>query len=211
MQIIAGIPCVYWLWNSCYSNAGKAGKAEPPSLRQQQPSPVHTAPEPSERGLASQAISAPTGTDSPNVRMIRWSSSNWRTNTTVSAFQAREKVLVFLIMAQDQGFQEVFQGLAREWQLSNKLYRDLQWFTRPMYRKNAGTNKVNELRYRLVCWKKVDVDFNQLPSCDDSLRKHGLRANYQATIWKRSVQRCPEIPSPLGCGSCTEDGRVAID
>ena len=51
-------------------------KAEPPSLQQQPPSPVHTAPEPSEPRLASQAISAPTGTDSPSPRTIRWSSSN---------------------------------------------------------------------------------------------------------------------------------------
>ena len=48
---------------------------------------------------------------------------------TVSAFQGREKVLVFRIMTQDQGFQEVFQGLGREWQLSNDLYRDLQRLT----------------------------------------------------------------------------------
>ena len=80
-----------------------------------------------------------------------------------------------------------------------------------MDRKNAGTNEVNELRYRLFCWKKVNVDSNQLPPCDDSLRKHGLRANYQAAIWKRSLKRCPEIPSPLGCGWCTEDGRLATD
>ena len=48
---------------------------------------------------------------------------------TVSAFQGRGKVLVFQIMTQDQGFQEVFQGLGREWQLSNVLYRDLQRLT----------------------------------------------------------------------------------
>ena len=130
---------------------------------------------------------------------------------TVSAFQGRGKVLVFRIMAQDQGFQEVFQGLGREWQLSNELYRDLQRLTCAMYCKNAGTNEVNELRYRLFCLKKGNVDSNQLPPCDDSLRKHALRANYQAAIWKRSLRRCPEIPSPLGCGWCTEDGRLAID
>ena len=130
---------------------------------------------------------------------------------TVRAFQGLGKVLVFRIMAQDQGFQEVFQGLGREWQLSNELYRDLQRFTCAMYCKNAGTNEVNELRYRLFCLKKGNVDSNQLPARDDSLRKHALRANYPAAIWKRSLQRCPEIPSPLGCGWCTEDGRLAID
>ena len=83
---------------------------------------------------------------------------------TVSAFQRRGKVLVLQIMAQDQGFQEVFQGLGREWQLANELYRDLQRFNCAMYCKNAGTNEVNKLRYRL---KKGDVDSNQLPPCDD--------------------------------------------
>ena len=116
-------------------------------------------------------------------------------------------VLVFRIMAHDQGFQGVFQGPGRECQLFNELYRDLQRFTCAMYCKNAGANEVNKLRYRLFCLKKGDVDSNQLPACDDSLRKHACRANYQATIWKRSLQRCPEIPSPLGCGCCTEDGR----
>ena len=41
----------------------------------------------------------------------------------VSAFQGRGKVLVFRIMAQDQLFQEVFQGLGREWQLSIVTFR----------------------------------------------------------------------------------------
>ena len=118
---------------------------------------------------------------------------------------------MFWIMAQTQGPQEVFQGLGREWQLSNEFYRDFQRFAGAMYRKNAGTNEVNELRYRFFYWKKGDVDSNQLPPCDDSLCKHALRANYQAAIWKRSLKRCPKIPSPLGCGWCTEDGRLAID
>ena len=52
-----------------------------------------------------------------------------------------------------------------------------------MYCKNARTNEVNKLRYRLFCLKKGDVDSNQLPPCDDSFRKHALRANYQAAIF----------------------------
>ena len=102
---------------------------------------------------------------------------------TVSAFQRRGKVLVFRIMAQDQGFHEVFQGLGREWQVSNELYRDLQRFNCAMYCKNAGTNEVDKLRYRLFCLKKGDVDSNQLLPCDDSFRKYALRANYQAAIF----------------------------
>ena len=36
-----------------------------------------------------------------------------------------------------------------------------------------------------------DVDSNQLLPCDDSLRKHALRANYQAAIWKRKSSTMP--------------------
>ena len=86
-----------------------------------------------------------------------------------SAFQRRGKVLVFRIMAQDQGFQEVFQRLGRGWQLSNKLYRDLHRFTCAMYCKNAGTNEVNKLRYRLFCLKKggrqIYIIFPSITSC----------------------------------------------
>ena len=43
------------------------------------------------------------------------------------------------------------------------------------------------------------------------LREHSLRANYQAAVWRRSLQRCPDIPSPVGSGWCTEDGKLVID
>ena len=48
---------------------------------------------------------------------------------------------MFWIMAQTQGLQEVFQGLGREWQLSNEFYCDFQRFTGAMYRKNAEQMK----------------------------------------------------------------------
>ena len=70
---------------------------------------------------------------------------------------------MFRIMAQNQGLQEVFQALGREWQRSNEFYSDFQRFTCAMYRKNAGADEDNELRYRFFCWKKGGVDSNHLP------------------------------------------------
>ena len=43
------------------------------------------------------------------------------------------------------------------------------------------------------------------------LREHSLRANYQAAVSRRSSERCPDIPSPVGSGWCTEDGKLVID
>ena len=40
--------------------------------------------------------------------------------------------------------------------------------------------------------KKGDVDSNQLPPCDGSLRKHELRANYQAAIGDGVVTDAPK-------------------
>ena len=69
---------------------------------------------------------------------------------TVSVFQGRGKVLVFWIMAQNQGPQEAFQGLGREWQLSNEFYCDFRGFTCAMYRKNSGTKEVTAIPVLLL-------------------------------------------------------------
>ena len=37
------------------------------------------------------------------------------------------------------------------------------------------------------------------------------QTNYQAAVWRQSLQRCPDIPSPVGSGWCTEDGKLVID
>ena len=39
-----------------------------------------------------------------------------------------------------------------------------------------------------------------LPPCQSSLRLHVSRANYQAAIWRRATEACPDIPSPHGHG-----------
>ena len=105
----------------------------------------------------------------------------------------------------------MFQQLGMEWNLSDDLHHSLQKFTCTMYCSTPGTSDINELRYRLFCLKRGDVESNQLPPCNDTLRKHSLRANYQAAVWRRSLQRCQDIPSPVGSGWCTEDGKLYID
>ena len=59
--------------------------------------------------------------------------------------------------------------------------------------------------------KRGDVESNQLPPCNDMLRKLSLRANYPSAVWRRRLQRWPDIPSPVGSGWCTEDGTLVID
>ena len=89
-----------------------------------------------------------------------------------------------------------------EWNLSDDLHHGLHKFTCAMYCSTPGTSDINELRYRLFCLKRGNVESNQLPPCNNMLREHSLRANYQAAVWRRSLERCPDIPSPVGSGWC---------
>lgn len=44
------------------------------------------------------------------------------------------------------------------------------------------------------------MDAKCLPPCRNSLRYHTNRANYQAAIWRRTMEPNPETPSPNGFG-----------
>ena len=114
-------------------------------------------------------------------------------------------------MSRSAEFQGIFQQLGTEWDLSDHLYCSLEKFTCSVYCSNPGTSDINELRYRLFCLKRGDVESNQLPPCRDTLRKHSQRANYQAAVWKRCLERCPVIPPPEGAGWCTEDEKLVVD
>ena len=73
-----------------------------------------------------------------------------------------------------------------------------------LYQSKARTSDVNDLRCKLFCAKKGEVESWQLPPCAAALRQHSERANYQAGIWKRCLESCPDIPSPAGHGWCIE-------
>lgn len=64
--------------------------------------------------------------------------------------------------------------------------------------------------YRLFCAKQGKIYSNQLPPCADCLRMHSMRANFQAGVWRRSLQACPQIPPPSGNGWYDCDSNLAI-
>ena len=97
------------------------------------------------------------------------------------------------------------------WEVSEELFMELQQFTCMMYAPNSGTDDVNILRYRLFYAKKGDIVSRQLPPCQDTLRKHCQRANYQAAVWRRSLQNSPVLPSPIGYGWFMKGESLALD
>ena len=78
------------------------------------------------------------------------------------------------------------------------------------------TLEIPELRMLTCCVTVSSVPgkeskSHQLPPCQDTLRKHCERANYQSAIWHRSLQSSPQIPLPIGSGLCLKDGKLNID
>ena len=96
--------------------------------------------------------------------------------------------------------QEIFREVGEAWELSTDLFEKLCTFTCQLYMPNSDVKDINELRYRLFCCNKGEVESHQLPPCKDCLFKHAQRTNYQAAILKRSLMERSEIPSPVGHG-----------
>ena len=131
---------------------------------------------------------------------------------SVSAFAGRGKLGALKKLKRDQNYQRAFGELGKSWDLSTVLFQDLQQFTCEMYAPSSNTAQVNKLRYELFCAKRGEADSSQLPPCEDSLRMHSQRANYQAAIWRRSLQCAPNVPHPKDHGwTVNKDGQLEIN
>ncbi|CAM4534943.1 unnamed protein product [Leuciscus chuanchicus] len=119
---------------------------------------------------------------------------------TVSAFAGKGKTRALTLLMNNKETQDTFLKLGQEWDLSPELSNKLEAFTCVLYAPKASTTMINKLRYHLFCAKKGEIESHQLPPCKDSLRQHTLRANYQAGIWKRCLEKDPQVPSPVGRG-----------
>ena len=93
---------------------------------------------------------------------------------------------------------QAFTELGQSQDLSEDLFQRIKKVTCPFYSSGADSSDVNDLRYSLFCAKNGEIESHQLPPCKDCLRKHTIRANYQACIWRCSLQCDPSIPDPVG-------------
>ena len=119
---------------------------------------------------------------------------------TVSAFASRGKISGFKLLTKNRNFMETFKALGTHWHLTEELSKELEHFTCYLYCSSTKTKSVNELRYQLFCAKRGEIESFQLPPCQDALKKHMERANYQSAIWRRATLTNAETPSPEGKG-----------
>lgn len=130
---------------------------------------------------------------------------------TVSAFAGRGKMGTFKLLKTDKTYQEAFLELGRAWAVSDELFKKLEEITCRMYVPSTHITDVSLLRYQLFCTRRGEVESSQLPPCQDCLFMHVTRANYQAAIWRRSLQSQPSVPSPNDHGWSTNDeGQLEI-
>ena len=113
-----------------------------------------------------------------------------------SAFSGKGKKKGLMLL-KDQRYSRSMAQLGQSFELSPTLLRDLEAFVCAMDGRPA-LHDVNEARYKLFCAKGSSTA--QLPPCKDALELHAKRANYQAAIWRRSLQPQPVVPSPNGQG-----------
>ena len=66
----------------------------------------------------------------------------------------------------------------------------------------------DQLRYWMFCQKKQKSE--SLPPTTDSLHHHIERSNYQAFVWKHSLQAIQALPSPAGNGWELQDEHLEV-
>ena len=120
----------------------------------------------------------------------------WTGCDTISSLSGQGKLKALKIILHNDKFRNVFSSLGSQWEVSTENLSAIQEFTCQLYKRNTKVKEVNELRYQMFLCKKGDVESSQLPPCEDALKQHTIRANYQAAIWRRSLENYPCVPSP---------------
>ena len=119
---------------------------------------------------------------------------------TLSAFSGKGKLSALRLTKRHVKVRGIFQVLGTEWEVSDELFTGLQEFTCFMYSSSPGTSDVNDLRYRLFCARKGDLDSNQLAPCVDTLRKHCDRATTKLQYGAKASRAARRYPLLLAMG-----------
>ena len=130
---------------------------------------------------------------------------------STSAFKRRGKksALDLLKSRHGQDFCIGLADLGKHFSVSETLHKLCEKFVCLLYRSGTLIEEVNKLRHQLFVTRATQSD--QMPPTQDALRQHVLRANYQAGVWQRALEREPAIPGPAGHGwSLTSDQELSI-
>ena len=139
-----------------------------------------------------------------------------------SAFAQKGKKKPLKLLFKSPEFISTFKELGQNESMSDALHLKLEKFVCHLYGK-PRYNSTNKLRYDIVRQKYLlkgqnllssvkGLDISLLPPCQQALKMHSLRANYQAMIWRQADIPQPDISEPLSHGWTKSDyGALSID
>ena len=127
---------------------------------------------------------------------------------SVSSFSGKGKMKAFKLMYSKAEHIRTFKELGTTLPVTEELHSRLERFTCALYNQNDGS--VNSARYKIYCSKDGKADGELLPPCQNSLRQHCLRANYQAHVWRQALIPCTNIGPPEHNGWEMTDGLLAV-
>ena len=107
----------------------------------------------------------------------------WTGCDTISAFAGQGKLKGLKILLREQKLINAFATLGSSWNVANEFFCIIEEFVCQLYCRNTNILKVNELRYQMFRSRRGEMEFAQLPPCEDALKQHTLRTNYKAAIW----------------------------
>ena len=105
---------------------------------------------------------------------------------SISAFVQKGKKKPLTLLLKHLEFVPAFKELGERDTLSQDMLLQLEIFVCHLYH--------SQLSY------VHGLDISLLPPCQQALRMHIMRANYQAHIWKQAHTGHPDIPNPSGHG-----------
>ncbi|MES9883628.1 MAG: hypothetical protein ABW185_22465 [Sedimenticola sp.] len=126
---------------------------------------------------------------------------------TNGAFAGKGKQRAFDLVVTKPDMCEAMKSIGCSVPVSETTLQAAQTFVCSLYGKPG--EDVDELRYQMFCGKGSAS--HQLPPCSDALRKHTKRANYQALVWRRSLEATPNLPSPDGHGWKVTADEITVD
>ncbi|KAJ8023132.1 hypothetical protein HOLleu_38227 [Holothuria leucospilota] len=116
---------------------------------------------------------------------------------SVSGFFGKGKTKALKLLMKNYNYQKMFQDVGASFDVSSDLCSQIEEFVCHLYCQNDVTD-VNQARYNM--FRLGTHAEESLPPNRDALMKHLLRANYQAAVFRCSLQQFPDIPSPDGKG-----------
>ena len=123
---------------------------------------------------------------------------------TVSAFAGRGKLKPLMLMMKRQDYVDMFASLGTRTNIDESLIDLLIKYVCHMY-SWEGSNSVNDVRYGMYCKSGGKISCEKIPPCEDVLRLHIRRANYQAYIWRQSLVSQQHEADPQEHGWCLDD------